>query len=200
MKIQGATGRDLAVGARGEALVGLAGSAYEEAVLRGDVYAVANQAGVTSQAGLSVTTPVLTLANPVNSGVYGVLWNASAVFLVAFGAAAAVWLAFGRYNATAVTGTLTTAHVNLLTGQSQGNKINAYLAATLPAAPVAIDQLGVGLTGAITTVPALLAIEKWYNGSIIIPPGCNISVQTSTASGASGQLNSFIWEERIITT
>ena len=124
---------------------------YQEAVERGNVYGVANQAGVTSQAGLSVTTPVLTLSNPAGSGKKGVLWYAGAVFSVAFATVGAIFVAAGtNVNAAAVTGTLTTAHRNLKLGSAASNAIKAYLAATLPAVPVAVAILGVGLTGAIT--------------------------------------------------
>lgn len=163
------------------------------------VFFVANQAGVTSQAGLSATTPVLTLANPAGSGVKGRLLVARATFLVAFAAAAAVFVAAGTNTAAAaVTGTKTTAHRRGRLGglDDQGNSIQAFLAATLPAAPVAIDLLGAGLTGAITTAPSVEALEARYEpGEIDIMPGTNISIQTSTASGASSMLCAYIWEE-----
>src|SRR5687768_7678317 len=170
--------------------------ALQDAVERGNTYAVANQAGVTSQAGLSATTPVLTLYNPLGSGVNGILLYAGATFSVAFAAAAAVFVAVGTVtSAAAVTGTLTTAHRNLKLGAGAGNKIQALLAATLPAAPVAVSLLGMGLTGAITTVPHLQTLGRFFDGGIILQPGTNISIQTSTASGASGTFLEFIWEE-----
>jgi hypothetical protein len=168
----------------------------QDAIERGNTYGVCNQAGVTSQAGLSATTPVLTLANPAGSGVNGILYYAGASFAVAFAAAAAVFLAVGTNTAAAaVTGTLTTTHRNLKLGAGAGNKILALLAATLPAAPVGVSLLGMGLTGAITTVPQLQMLERWFDGGIIIQPGTNVSIQTSTASGASGTFCEFIWEE-----
>lgn len=176
----------------------LAYDAFLEAVDKGRVFAVANQAGVTSQAGLSATTPVLTLANPAGSGVKGRLWYAGATFLVANAAAAAVFAAVGTNTvAAAVTGTKTTAHRRTRLGglDDQGNAIQAFLAATLPAAPVAIDILGAGLTGAITTVPSVEPLERWYCGAIELMPGTNFSLQTSTASGASSMLCAYIWEE-----
>lgn len=175
---------------------------FAREVEQGKAFIVANQAGVTSQAGLSATTPVLTLVNPAGSGVTGKLWMAAAHMEVSNAAAASVWLCAGTNTvAAAVTGTLTTAHRNLKLGSAgvvagaQGNRIVSMLAATLPAAPVAIDLLGVGLTGAITTVPALSPMVKWYPVPILIQPGVNISIQTSTASGASGLLCSYIWSE-----
>lgn len=180
----------------GAMVVQPAGGAFAEAVRRGRVFAVANQTGVTSQAGLSATTPVLTLANPPGSGVRLKLWYAGATFLVAFAAAAAVFVAVNTNTAAAaVTGTLTTAHRNLLLGSSASMGAIPYLAATLPAAPVAVALLGAGLTGAITTVPSVQPLGRWFDGSIVLKPGTALSLQTSTASGASSMLCEYIWEE-----
>lgn len=177
-------------------LVAVGGGGYfQEAVRNGNVFSVANQAGVTSQAGLSATTPVLTLANPVGSGVNCVIWYAGATFTVAFATAGAVFAAVGtNLAAAAVTGTPTTAHRNLLLGGG-GPSVIPLLAATLPAAPVAVSLLGVGLTGAITTIPTGQTLERWFNGALIIQPGANLTIQTGVASGASGMFCEFIWEE-----
>lgn len=170
-------------------------SPFQDAVERGKVFAVANQAGVTSQAGLSATTPVLTLANPSGSGVNLLLWYASAICTVSAATAGAVFVAVGTNTAAAaVTGTLTTAHRNLKLG-SGGPSVVPLLAATLPAAPVAVSILGALLTGAITTIPHQNVLERWFNGSIIIAPGTNLSIQTGVASGAAGLFCEYIWEE-----
>ncbi len=169
---------------------------YQQAVLGGNVYGSANQAGITSQAGLSVTTPALTVANPLNSGVRAVLWYAGASMSVACAAAAAVWLAVNTDVTDApVTGTATTAHRNMLLGGSQNSKCNSFLAATLAEAPVALSLLGIGLTGAITVVTQAPMFERWYDGSVILQPGTSVSIQTSTASGTSGLWCEYIWEE-----
>lgn len=181
---------------RNGSLAVMGGGAYfQEAVRNGSVFSVCNQAGITSQAGLSATTPALTLANPVGSGVNCVLWYAGATFSVAFAAASAVFVAVGtNLAAAAVTGTLTTAHRNMMLGG--GNPaVTPLLAATLPAAPVAVSLLGMGLTGAITTVPQIQTLERWFNGAIILQPGANLSIQTSTASGATATFCEYIWEE-----
>lgn len=169
---------------------------FQAAVLRGRCFGVANQAGVTSQAGLSATTPVLTLYNPIGSGVNLVLWYAGASFSVAFAAASAVFASVNTNTAAAaVTGTATTAHRNLLLGSNGTPKASPLLAATLPAAPVAIGLLGMGLTGAITTILQLQTIEKWYDGAIILKENTAFSIQTSTASGASATFCEYLWEE-----
>ncbi len=183
---------------RGSLVVTGGGGYFGEAVDRGSVFAVASQAGVTSQAGLSATTPVLTLYNPAGSDVDLVLWYAGATFTVAFATAGAIWVAAGTNTAAAaVTGTLTTAHRNLKLGTSNNCRATPFLAATLPAAPVAVSLLGVGLTGAITTIPQLQTLERWFNGSIVLTPGTNLSIQTGVASGASGTFCEYIWEERL---
>jgi len=169
---------------------------FQDAVERGRAYGVANQTGVASQAGLSATTPVLTLANPASSGVNAVIWFVAASFSVAVAAAAGVLVAVGTNTvAAAVTGTLTTTHRNLKLGVTGGNKVIPYLAATLPAAPVAVSVLGTVLTGAITVSPSGASFERWFNGGIILQPGTNLSIQTTTASGASGMFCEFLWEE-----
>lgn len=169
---------------------------YQEAVLRGNVYGVASQAGVTSQAGLSATTPVLTLFNPRNSKTRFALWYAAASMAVVNVAAAAVWLAANtNTDAAEVTGTATTTHRNMLLGSGKGPAAKPLLVATLPAAPVAVSLLGIGLTGAITVATGAPAFARWFDGSIIMEPNTAISIQTSTASGAAGLWCEYIWEE-----
>jgi len=169
--------------------------AFAEACERGKCFSVVNQAGVTSQAGLSATTPVLTLYNPLGSGKNGILWYAGATFTVAFATAGAIWLAANTNPAAAaVTGTAMTTQRNLKLGGSLPG-LTPLLAATLPAAPVGIALLGVGLTGAITTIPHLQALGRWFDGGIVIAPGTAISIQTGVASGASGTFCEYVWEE-----
>jgi len=171
-------------------------ASFQEAVLRGNCYTVASQAGVTSQAGLSATTPVLTLANPTDSGVNCVLWFAGTTFTVVFATVGAVWLAAGTNTAAAaVTGTAATTDRNCLLGASNKHKANALLTATLPAAPVGISLLGAGLTGAVNLLPHVQNLGRWFNGGIIVAPNTNISIQTGVASGASGMFCEYIWEE-----
>jgi hypothetical protein len=111
-----------------------------------------------------------------------------------------VLLAAGTNSIAAnTTGTLTTAHRCLkmggITPASQGNRVVALLTATLGSVPVAIDVLGAGLTGAISTTPSIPALAKCYYGALLIQPGCHISIQTGTASGTSGLVCSYVWEE-----
>jgi hypothetical protein len=187
---------DISVNELGNLLTNNLSAKFQEAVLTGDVFSVCNQTGITTQAGLSETTPALTLYNPAGSGVNAVLLYAGCINTVAFAAASVIWIGANTdITANAVTGTATTAHRCSLIGNAKNPAIKPLLAATLPAAPVAVATIGVGLTGAITTTPAYPAIGRHFDGSIIIAPGAAISFQTSTASGASGFFGEFVWFE-----
>jgi hypothetical protein len=167
---------------------------FQEAVDQGNVFAVANQAGVASQAGLSVTTPVLTLVNPIGNTKKLAVWYVGCVFNVVFAAVAAVFVAVG-VNTVVVAGTLTTAHRNMKVGSSVAPSGIPLLAATLPVVPVAIGLLGSGLTSAVNLFPVTAMLEKWYKGALILMPGTNLSLQTLAASGAAGMFCEYIWEE-----
>lgn len=163
--------------------VAQAGALFDAAVERGNVYVTANQTTVTTQAGLSGTTPALTIANRVGSGKQVRVWYVAACGLVAAAAGAEIWACLGGYSATAVTETTAATVRNMKTGDAAAPPGIACLAvATLPAAPVAIGQLGAQLTGLITTVPVVQPFERWYHGALRINPGYNFSIQTSTAS------------------
>lgn len=157
---------------------------FDAAVERGNVYAIANQTTVTTQAGLSATTPALTIANRIGSGKSVRLWYCSATSLVAAVAAAAWWACLGGYSATAVTETTNATVRNMKTGDASPNPqgVACLAVATLPAAPVAVGVLGGQLTGAITTGDLAPFYERWYNGALRIQEGYNFTIQTSTAS------------------
>lgn len=185
----------LRLGREGALVVSDAHGRFFEAVSRGNCFSAANATAVASQAGLSAATPILTLYNPKDSGVLGVLMFAGVTQLVAFAAAAAIWLA-ANYNVAAadVTGTDAVPR-NLLIGNNKKSALQAYLAATLPGVPSAIAVLGSGLTGAITTLPNVPVIGRQFDGGVVLRPGSAISIQTSTASGAAGLMAEYAWEE-----
>lgn len=171
---------------------------YMDAVLRGNVFITANQSAGTTQAGLSATTPVLTLFNPKGNNKFGVLLYAGFTDIVANAAGAAFWLAANiNIAAAAVTGTAATVS-NALLGNNNNPSLTALTAATLPAAPIAVCQIASGFTGAVTTIPYIAAAGREFAGSIILAPGSAISIQSSTASGA-GLFCEYIWEEVPIT-
>lgn len=176
------------------------GGGYSEAVLRGRVFGCCNQTGVTSQAGLSGTTPVLTLYNPAGSGINVHVWYVGAIFNVAFATASAVFVGLHQTSAAAkavsAVGTISTNTRNMLsTASLAAGQAQACLAATA-ATPIGVAILGGGLTGAITTVPVAPPCCRWFDGSLILPEDSAISVQTGVASGAAGLWCEYIWEER----
>lgn len=168
----------------GALLVAQGNALFDAAVERGNVYVTANQTTVTTQAGLSATTPALTIANRASSGKEVRIWYVAACGLVAAAAAAEIWACLGGgINLTAVVETTAATVRNMKTGDAGGPPGIAVLSvATLPAAPVAIGQLGAQLTGAITTVPTVAPFERWYHGALRVQPGYNFTIQTSTAT------------------
>jgi hypothetical protein len=176
--------------------------AFHRAVERGRVYATCQQGtGVVTQAGLSGTDAILALHNPAGSGVTGRLWHCSFISKVAAAAAMVAWLAVNaNVVAAIVTGTAAVVRNLKLGGGESNNQGQALLAlttATLPAAPVAILQLGLQLTEAVTGSFTLLPfyMPECFAGAILIQPGTTLSFQTSTASGAAGCHGCFVWEE-----
>lgn len=157
--------------------------------------------GQTTTVGLATTYTGLCLSNPVGSGRLVIVDRVGISFSVAFAAASAVGLMVG-YNAT--TNVTHTAAVTVRQSRIGGQLATPAAvglvdsSATLPTAPVVHSILGVGLTGAITTTPA---IEPGYvdvKGQIVLEPGAYVAVYTSTASGASGLNASIAWHEQYL--
>ena len=174
---------DLLASALGGLHVAQSGSRFEEAVNRGNVYLTANQTTVTTQAGLSATTPALTIANRVGSGKIVKIWYAGATGLVVAAAAAEIWACLGGYSATAVTETTVAIVRNAKTGDTSApTGIGVCAVATLPAAPVAIANLGSQTLAAVTVALDRYPFGRWWDGALWIQPGYNFSIQTSTAT------------------
>lgn len=165
-------------------------SEYWEAVSRGKVFIGSNLLGtaVTTQAGLSATTPALTLSNPTGSGVAANLLSVSIGVNAAPAAATTICLAVNS-NAAAPTSTTSAAVINALNGGPVNNAVGCYRVATLAAAPVATVFLG------SISAASLVAALSWVvdlKGGYGVYPGSNISIQTTTAVAL---FCSFTWEE-----
>lgn len=160
-------------------------------VLDGNMYIGSNLGGtpVTTQAGLSATTPALTLYNPVGSGVNLALIAVEAMFTSSPAAACGVMLAYNTLNATPPASTTDANMTNCIIGSTASPKGRCYRVATLAAAPVACRFLG-GTTGA-SGIGGFQLIEH-IDGEIVIPPGVAISIQTTSAAAL---LASFTWLE-----
>ncbi len=158
------------------------GSEFEAAVDRGNVYHLVAQATVVTQAGLSATTPALTIANRAGSGKRVKLWYTGAMTLVVNSAVLAVLAAYGRPHQTPVVETTPGVFINAKTGDAGAPPgIAGLIVATLPATPVAVGILGAGMTDAAVDMPNLAPWFRWWNGALHIPEQANFSIQTSTA-------------------
>jgi len=189
--VQNATLRSDRLGAL--AVVELRGR-YAENTRRGLRMHGANQAAVTTSAGLSTTYTGLVLANPPGSTVNLEIDKVGFAILVAFAAASAIGIMCG-YSAAALSAVTADGQYSALVGTgSQGQGV-IYKAATLPVAPTVRKVMASGLTGAITTAVEIPGDMIDLEGSIILPPGGFAAFYTSTASGASGFLGSIEWTE-----
>jgi hypothetical protein len=161
----------------------------------GSSFTCSNLAGtsVTTQAGLSIATPALTLWNPVNSQKNLVLLDVGIDVTASPAAAAGFMLA---YNVTPSSGpaatTLATVTTNLVgksTGTLSGATGQCYRVATLPATPLALRYLG-GTTGASGIGGVVLTDQT--NGKVVVPPGGLISLQSTSAAAIIAH---FTWRE-----
>lgn len=181
------TGRS---GKTGETVVGFAHARHYEAVVRGNVFIGADLGGtpVTTQAGLSATTPALTLYNPVGSIFNLVLLTVTIAITSTPGGAAGLMLAYNLPTAAAPTATTNATIQNALTSSLATGVGQCYRIATLATAPLALRFMG-GPTGASITG------GQWVDnvdGGIIVGPGVALSIQTTAALAL---LAGFVWEE-----
>lgn len=164
---------------------------YMQNTLDGEVYIGANLGGtpVTTQAGLSATTPALTLYNPVGSNTYLVLQTVTVDITSAPAAACGLMLAFNALNAAPPSSTTAATVTNAIVGSTYSPAGQCFRIATLATAPVAFRFIG-GTTGA-AAISGVQLIDK-VDGEVIIPPGVAISIQSTSAAAI---LASFSWEE-----
>ncbi len=203
MRLQGKVGSQrLAPGAEGDIRLNRSGDIvvsqghgkYLEAVLDGNVYIGANLGGtpVTTQAGLSATTPALTLHNPVGSGVYLSLLTVTVDITTSPAAAAGLMLAYNLKSAAAPTATTLAQVTNALIDNGKLPIGQCYRISTLAAAPLAFRYIG-GSTGA-NAISGIQLIDN-IDGEVIILPGVVVSIQGTSAAAI---LASFSWEEILL--
>jgi hypothetical protein len=171
---------------------------YYETTYRKNMFSGVLTTGTTTSAGLATSFTGLMLYNPPNSTVNVVVNKVGYAFLVAFTAAASV----GIMTAQTMTplGTFSTSNTAIkpnFVGGGVGQAVmysSATIASAAPGLPGIQTILMSGLTGAITTIPA---IQEFFDleGSIILPPGAYAATYTSTASGTNSTFASFQWEE-----
>lgn len=159
------------------------------AVYGNNVAIAANQAGVTTSAGLATTYTGLVISNPAGSGKVLSLINVAGLFVVAPAALTAISLIVGWTAGGIVTHTtpLTPFNAKLGAGTFVGL---ADSAATLVGTPA--YSLPLAVTPSATGV---VSFNTDIDGYIMIPPGGYAAIGTSIAGPASGLLGSMVWEE-----
>lgn len=170
-------------------------SRFQELSLRGNGYHCADLGGtpVTTQAGLSATTPALTLWNPVGSGVNLVVNTASVGFTTI--AATATFMLAVSTGVQSAPVTVTTAFVtNNKIGSASTPLGQCYRVATLANAPFMVRVMGTVGNGvnATSSAEAIGQLIDRVDGELVITPGELITVQTTAAAAV---LAAFSWEE-----
>lgn len=155
----------------------------------------ANQAGVTTSAGLATTYTGLCLSNPAASTVNLSPRRITGVIIVAPAALTAFGVIVGYSAAGIVTHTTPlTSLQSLLVGSAAVPQGLVDTACTLVGTPA--YAAFIGLTSAATSV-ASFSLE--LQASIIIPPGGYMAIGTTIAGPTSGLLASISWEENPLT-
>jgi hypothetical protein len=185
------------LGNMGDAIVSeLHGRYYEANYRRNKFYGSNNATPTVTTVGLATTYTGLVLFNPAGSTVNLVLDKVGYSFLVAFAAASTIGLMVGYSAAGIVTFSASGAPASSsFIGVGAAGQGRTALSATLVGTPVVHSIFGQGLTGAITTAPAIQNTIYDFEGSVILPPGAYAAIYTSTASGAASLAASFQWEE-----
>lgn len=151
----------------------------------------ANQAGLTTSAGLAPTYLGICLSNPAGSGKKLVVQRMSGQFIVAPSTVTGLGMIVG-YAAGGIT-----AHTTALT---PGNNLIGNSAAAL-----------VGLVDSACTLVGTPAWRKWFaetlvatdlpafdadiDGEVVLPPGAYCAIGTTIAGPASGFQGAISWEE-----
>lgn len=173
-------------GAFGDVIVSELHGRYYEQSLNGNMFAVANQAVVTTTAALATTFTGLAISNPAGSGVNAVI-NLFTCAQVAVGAAAAVGIMTGS---GAAAGALVPR--NRLVGGSTG-RVTASAGATIatPVLEYVFGNVGSLATTGYGLTPGLVVD---LGGSLIVPPGFYAASYTTIVT-TTALIFGFQWEE-----
>jgi hypothetical protein len=180
---------DIRQGAMGDVIISQLHGRFSETTNRKNMFAIANQGGVTHSAALTTTFVGICVGNPststVNLHMLGFGWS----LLVACAATASIGIMTGLGT---ITGALTPR--NRYVGQPAGQGL-ATGGMTLPGTPVLEQVFGQVGTVAITAWGPTTTNHIDLGGSLILPPGTFVASYMTTAPGASGFIGSFLWEE-----
>ncbi len=150
---------------------------------------------VATQAGVSISSPTISLYNPNNSGKLVTVLEISPVFIVAPAAAATFVLAYnvapssGPALQASVLANTTSEVIGKSTGTFTGAKAVCQMQGQLPATPTAFRYLS-HTTGA-AAIGGVNALDQ-TQGKIVIPPGGTLSLHTTSAAQVQA---SILWRE-----
>ena len=181
----------LRLGATGAAVTSNGVGLNYENVRNGNVYWASMQAGAALGTALTATAVTMTLYNPQGSGVNASLLHTSlAITSAPVGSASYVYAVSNNPQAAApATVTSAVGWGNALMSTTRG-RVQAYTAATLPAAPVIARVLGSILATGST---ATLNFNDYVDGALVLQPGTCVTIQGLTT--ASSGIVAMTWEE-----
>ena len=153
---------------------------------------------VTTQAGVSASSPTISLYNPYGSGKNLVVLDVGVAVMASPAAAAQFFLAYNVGIATATgvnagtgaSGAMISAN---LVQKSTGTLTNAVakcnVQGIIPTTPIAFRFIG-GTTGAAAIGGVMLTDQT--QGKVVVPPGAMISVQSSSVAALQAHI---LWRE-----
>lgn len=168
---------------------------YYDTVMRGMVFSAGTAAAGVAPGTTIGTTAAFTLYNPIGSGVNLIVLQTTLSFISGtLGAGTVHYVVNNNPAAAAVTGTAIVPVNNLLGGVV--SQARAFTTATLPASPTILRPF-MSLT-AFTTSTAVQIYQclEDVRGSIIVTPGCALSLEATAAAGTSPLVCfGMTWEE-----
>lgn len=182
-------------GRQGDAIVSHLHGRYYEQALRGRLfYAQTALTGVAPGTALG-TTGAFSLYNPIASGRNLVILEGAMGYVSGtLGAGVVNWAANTNPAAAATTGTAITP-VNALLGGA-ASVAAPKTTSTLPTTPTAVRVMGNLQASLASTAVAPWQLRDDVGGSIIVTPGCTITLHATAAAGSSPLVVfSVLWEE-----
>ena len=155
----------------------------------GSSFYCASTGTVTTQAGVSASSPTLSISNPQTSGKNLVMLDVGITPTASPAAAVVFSLAYSSYTAPIVGG-LAVVPTPAMIGQSTGTaKGVCTLQGVLPTLPSAFRYVG-GTTGASAIGGAVFTDST--QGKVVLKPGWTVSLQTSSAAALLAHMH---WRE-----
>lgn len=174
------------IGRNGDLMVSELHGRYYEQARRGHMFGVANQAVVTTTAGLATTFTGLAVANPAGSG-FNLVLDLFMCTQTAVAVAGSIGLMTG---AGAAAGSLTPRNA-LVGGGASVATASAGATIATPVLERVFAQVGSLATTGYGLTPGLVVD---LGGSLIIPPGFFVASYT-TAATTSALVFGLVWEE-----